>query len=169
MSYSFQLQRPGHWTECRGWSARQIRDAFVRADQIRFNVSQVLRDLGVKVDMSPSDVSGLVETIDGVAVVRVNSAESNTRQRFTMAHELGHLLLHVDPSVSKVHFRDKTYSGDAQEREANAFASDVLMPESWVRELRRVGYDAEKMAETFGVSLPAMKIRLGYLASKKRL
>jgi len=138
--------------------------------QIRFNARQVLLDLGVGVDISPQSFSGSVETTNGEAIVRVNSRDTAIRQRFALAHELGHLLLHVDPSVSGVHFRDTNYLGNTrQEREANAFASEILMPKVWISELRKIGHNAESMAEIFGVSVDAVRTRTGYMISKGRL
>jgi Zn-dependent peptidase ImmA (M78 family) len=50
------------------------------------------------------------------------------RRRFTMAHELGHLVLHED-----------SYTDDHGEREANAFAAEFLMPAEQIRpQLRRL-------------------------------
>ena len=63
------------------------------------------------------------------------------RQRFTIAHELGHRALHpgreliLDVPV-RVNLRDKTSSmaSDIEEIEANAFAATLLMPEQMIRD-----------------------------------
>lgn len=73
--------------------------------------------------------------------VIVNRAGSQFRQRFTMAHELGHILIpwhvgavvidHADPSRSRPpsHW---TMDDWTMESEANSFAAELLMPHSWI-------------------------------------
>lgn len=85
---------------------------------------------------SSSDISGFITYENSRTIIGVNSAHSETRQRFTIAHELGHYLLH--PHSNQVHvdkrfhaqFRDSLSSKgtDKQEREANLFAAEILMP-----------------------------------------
>jgi hypothetical protein len=71
--------------------------------------------------------------------VVVNSANPLTRQRFTMAHELGHLLIpwHTGTIIDDV---DSTDGGGSDgyllmEDEANAFAAELLMPSRWISDL----------------------------------
>jgi Zn-dependent peptidase ImmA (M78 family) len=74
------------------------------------------------------------------AVIGVNSTHSRTRQAFTIAHELGHLLLHGDVEV---HIDERRLLGrrdqvsskavDPREIEANQFAAELLMPEDLIR------------------------------------
>lgn len=82
------------------------------------------------------DVSGLLLREPGEApIIGVNANNAEVRQRFTIAHELGHLVLHkgkrlvVDRAV-RVNFRDAVSSlaTDREEMEANAFAAALLMP-----------------------------------------
>ena len=114
---------------------------------------------------------------DGSGVIGVNSSHSVTRQRFTIAHEIGHFLLHTDEDV---HIDEKRPIGrrddlsgqavDACEIEANQFAAELLMPESLVREfVRNLGSNhpetsvedaIEELARTFRVSQLAMTYRL---------
>jgi Zn-dependent peptidase ImmA (M78 family) len=96
------------------------------------------------------------------------------RQRFTIAHEVGHLLLHgrddlhVDRDF-RVHRRDDRSSQaiDAQEIAANAFAAELLMPTVFMRAEvsgAPVAFDddarVQDLARTFEVSVQAMVIRL---------
>lgn len=67
------------------------------------------------------------------------------RKRFTIAHELGHIFIgwHDDVTLCKT---DNEYSEhnmlDIQEREANVFASELLMPTNWVKNiLEKLGQD----------------------------
>lgn len=73
-------------------------------------------------------------TDKGYAVIVINKNISNDRKRFTMAHELGHLLMHNGFPIST--FRDK-------ETEANVFASEFLMPENAIHnEIRSLKMNA---------------------------
>jgi Zn-dependent peptidase ImmA (M78 family) len=120
-------------------------------------------------------VSGMLLIKDGqAAIVGLNSSHHSNRQRFTLAHELGHLLMHGDNTKvfvdgSQLFFRDEASSEGTrtQEIEANAFASALLMPESALRRLvgdRPVDIHDEalmrRLAERFEVSVHALTIRL---------
>lgn len=59
-------------------------------------------------------------------VIRVNSRSSQSRQRFTLAHELAHLVLGTEPDIAHEPFR----SDIAEEREADSLASEFLIPKS---------------------------------------
>lgn len=90
-----------------------------------------------------------------------NIHESNTRQRFTQAHELGHVMLgHVYEGSSPR--RDARFDGstDYKERDANIFSAELLMPEKYVRHQASRITDISKLASFFGVSPWAIRIRL---------
>lgn len=97
-----------------------------------------------------------------------------SRQRFTIAHEIGHFLLHtealhVDDGFG-IRFRDDTSSQatDDAEIEANQFASHLLMPASFleldIRKSGRIDIEDEDQvkvfADKYGVSTQAMTLRL---------
>lgn len=65
-------------------------------------------------------------TDKGYPVIIINKNFSNDRKRFTLAHELGHLLMHNENEFPISSYRDK-------EKEANLFASEFLMPEMAIR------------------------------------
>jgi transcriptional regulator with XRE-family HTH domain len=114
------------------------------------------------------DLSGLLVELDGGAAIGVNSDQPAVRQRFTIAHELGHFLLdhherfHIDLGQND---RDGTPPGYdwMSERAANDFAAELLMPANMVHEL----YDGEPavsdLAALFDVSSLAMGYRLANL------
>jgi Zn-dependent peptidase ImmA (M78 family) len=93
----------------------------------------------------PSDVSGMLVPLPLVQgnrkwAIVVNKQDAPVRQRFTIAHELGHLLIHKYPTPHadgrlQVRFRDeKSAAGSVREEiEANQFAAELLMPERYVR------------------------------------
>ncbi|CAM4127853.1 ImmA/IrrE family metallo-endopeptidase [Pluralibacter gergoviae] len=99
--------------------------------------------------------------VDG-KVIRYNPTDSGKRQRFTVAHELGHYMLghgHAfrDPSA---HFSMSYY--DPREVAANKFAAEILMPELAVKVLikQRKITDIKELARIFDVSINAMSYRL---------
>ncbi|MBK5545963.1 ImmA/IrrE family metallo-endopeptidase [Pseudomonas sp. TH04] len=110
------------------------------------------------------DVSGrasLINTPEGqVFYCDYNNSEIVYRNRFTLAHELGHVLLgHVNEATPQQ--RDTTFGNyNPIERAANAFAAELVMPEQKVRELFAGASSVPQMSEAFGVSNAAMSYRL---------
>jgi len=112
---------------------------------------------------------------DGRAIIGVNASHSKPRQRFTIAHELGHVTLHNEADYhydQKIRYRNQLSSlaSDELEIEANQFAAELLMPEDFIRKdadgLELDDSDIEEMARKYQVSVQAMTIRLtvlGYL------
>lgn len=98
---------------------------------------------------------------DGRVELWLDSAGTEARQRFTLAHLLGHLLLH-EPAA---HARGcSSFRGSRQEAEANRFAMLLLMPRHLLdEESRAVGGDVEQLAQRFGVSKVIMAARLSRL------
>ena len=132
--------------------------------------------LGVNVDASrlDDDISGVfvAEGVDYFIIY--NKDQSNVRQRFTIAHELAHFILHKDSKLfidrkQKLIYRDSTSStGEVlREREANAFAAALLMPRTLIDNEVSNLLDEEEivsiLAEKFGVSKLAMSFRLSNL------
>lgn len=121
--------------------------------------------------------SGFALSKGSTRIIGVNQTHNPKRQRFTIAHELGHILLHhssdtaltVDHAV-RINFRDDVSSlaTNEQEIEANAFAAALLMPQHFVESevLREyeAGVDPDRLARTlaklFAVSDEAMGYRL---------
>lgn len=125
-------------------------------------VEAIAHALGVPVvHVANPGWSGAVKSEGTKAVIWLDQAESEERKRFTIAHELGHLLLHP-PGME---FRDSSFGGDQLEREANEFAADILMP-LWMLEpiAVKLGSSTKQLAKTFGVSSAAMSVRLAKLA-----
>lgn len=132
------------------------------------------KDLGLEVfrsSMKPG-ISGLIEPSDTAASgyrIKINRHESIERQRFTLAHEISHYLLHRDyirnGVIDNTMYRSSL--SNKQEIEANKLASKIVMPDAAISELRRkhsgVGFDemVHRMARDLRVSEPAMRIKLG--------
>ena len=90
------------------------------------NMVRVLENAGaivVRADLYSHRISAISTSVPGSPPLFVlNQGMSADRERFTLAHELGHLVMHDLPTPSE----------DA-EREADAFASEFLMPAAEIR------------------------------------
>ena len=98
------------------------------------------------------------------ATIVVNDDHPLTRQRFTIAHELGHLTLgHLEKTDQKNRAEFLPYNPD-EERDANYFAAEVLMPEiPFKSAMVRQNGNLVSIAITFGVSVEAASIRTSKL------
>ncbi len=110
----------------------------------------------------------LVKKIGEDPTILLNAEDSTNRQRFTCAHELGHYVSREsDPSAYEyIDLRDTIWSAsrvDPQEIWANAFAANLLMPETRIRELVADGSTPTALSVYFGVSQDALKFRLDNL------
>ncbi len=126
-------------------------------------VDQLARACGVLVIRSamPDDLSGLVFEMDHGAVIGVNKGHSENRQRFSIAHELGHhLLSHHDRFHIDVTEEDPPGYDWQTERAANEFAADLLMPRDMVISQFQDSPDTQHLAQQFKVSGLAMGYRL---------
>jgi Zn-dependent peptidase ImmA (M78 family) len=138
-------------------------------------VEQLARDLGAQLTYEnfDGDISGMLFRDEGRAVIGVNSRHAPTRQRFTVAHEIGHLEMHKGQPVYidrfvRVNMRDG--QSTPEERQANAFAAELLMPRSLVpgeidkvlakRQDLTLPELVSALAERFQVSPAAMQYRL---------
>lgn len=90
-----------------------------------------------------------------------NSSEALVRQRFTQAHELGHVVLdHVNEHNRMMRDEQFTAGGEVYEIEANHFAAELLMPSKYMEILVREIPDIQELADKFGVSTTALQFRL---------
>lgn len=125
--------------------------------------------LGVKVIEAPlpDGRSGQIEKKHGNYVITVNQGHPSVRKRFTIAHELGHFVLHKDligehnGIFDNRMYRDERFDNHQFETEANKFAASILMPSELITELRSQGCNsAANLAVRLDVSQQAMEFRL---------
>ena len=137
-------------------------------------VERIAANLGIELKFSPAedDLSGALIRTDETVVIGVNSSHHPNRQRFTIAHELGHFLLHegiqmhVDEDF-RVNLRNEESSKatSREEIEANRFAAELLMPRHFI-EQDVIKYEAHSedlvqlLSQRYMVSTRAMEIRL---------
>lgn len=170
----------------------------VRRKHIRTTASQLLRSnriesapveveriaeyLGIRVqyETTDDDLSGFLlrDLSRDKAIIGVNAKHPDTRKRFTVAHELGHFMLHEHENLHidkrfMIQLRDeKSSKGEFEdEKEANLFAAELLMPVDFIQaDLADVNeFDLEDddfirdLAARYEVSSQAMTFRLSYL------
>lgn len=156
----------------------QIRNAPIPVDEIASK-------LGIQIIYEPfdGDLSGVLYREEKEVIIGVNALHPSNRKRFTVAHEIGHFLLHEGNEMHidrnfRINFRDNSSSTatNREEVEANAFAAALLMPEHLVMKsvLEKVadGKDIlhdeaiiDELANYFKVSKQSLLIRLGKMIS----
>lgn len=131
------------------------------------DVSAIASALGivVKIGEMGENISGALYREHGKAVVGINKNEGPQRQRFTLAHEIGHFVLHRDQDFhvdsESVLFRNAETPEDVRERAANAFAAALLMPKTFLEGERSASLkNVKKLADKYNVSAQAMSYRL---------
>jgi Zn-dependent peptidase ImmA (M78 family) len=121
------------------------------------------------------ELSGIIFIRKNIPIIGINAIHHPNRQRFTLAHELGHLVLHKTLITNMVHV-DKSFpfllrnskaatGTDKIEIEANQFAAELLMPEMMVlRELdsNKLDIDDEILLEELGRKFLVSKQAISY-------
>ncbi len=131
---------------------------------------KLVEHLGVIVRASPMDgCDGWCLTTGDKTIIRINSKLPAVRQRFTLAHELGHLILGV-PTVVGESFEDMIRSDSNDERRVNDLASELLLPLKLVKAALPappvVAEALKKLAKKANVSELAAAIRVCNLAQQ---
>lgn len=149
-------------------------------------VEKIVESLGIqlKKDDVEDNLSGFLvrDTNKGTAVIGVNSNHSEPRQRFTIAHEIGHYLLHEGEVVHfdgnrpgftvNLRHKDDSESSSDIEREANLFAAELLMPARFLEQDERIKHldllneeddVLQDISKEYKVSLQALTYRLANL------
>lgn len=131
------------------------------ADGVMRDCSIVVREVaGAEIGGASTEVS-FEESPDGpIYLCKYNGDEIIYRNRFAIAHEIGHIVMgHV--RAGKPPVRRFQYTDDSTEmREANAFAAALVMPEKFLRSVYGSIRSVQQMAEAFGVSNAAAIYRL---------
>jgi Zn-dependent peptidase ImmA (M78 family) len=114
----------------------------------------------------PDDIDGAILEIDGKPAIAVlNKARPLQRQRFTLAHELGHIFLkHTERDIyDSEEIRENSgqlieKAKPPQEIEADIFASELLIPYEHLKKYTADMNNIDKLARTFQVSKQAMTL-----------
>lgn len=152
--------------------AKKIRTKFAPTEKV-IDLYRLASQNGIKIEEEAFDdkLSGLLVKKKNEYIIGVNRHHSETRKRFTIAHELAHFFLHKDnlhydystnkeeETMPLVYMRaDGVISSD--ETEANHFAAELLMPEELLLEDFRCSCNVFELARLYKVSEQAMTYRL---------
>jgi Zn-dependent peptidase ImmA (M78 family) len=154
-------------------------------------VDRIAKGLGAQLLYSPLDeeLSGMIYIRGDTPIIGINSLHPPNRQRFSIAHETAHLILHRPLISGKVHV-DKEFQvplvrlnrdeisalgTNSTEIEANQFAAELLMPLLWFEAVltsKHFDIDNEEplneLARKFRVSRQALDFRIRNLDLAKR-
>ncbi len=165
--------------------ADEEKAAYIDLDRVREGLPDTPYGEGVKIIKPP--MASTARSVEGMLVcnpndpaewgIFYNPEASPERQRFTIAHELGHFVLHrakrrtFNCDKAAVHFSQDTAANI--EREADEFASNLLMPGDVLRD-RITSQDIDLyllsgLAKTFGVSFEALCIRFIKFTEKRAI
>lgn len=146
----------------------------------RIPVEDIAAYFKLKIHYNPfeGDISGcLLRDREGNGIIGINSSHHENRQRFTIAHEIGHYLLHkgeptfIDRKFERINFRSGSGApvvdtDKIEEIEANKFAAELLMPQDFLIKDILSSNDIEdgnlidELSEKYGVSSQSLAIRL---------
>lgn len=139
------------------------------ANTLPIPVEDIAGTYQIRISRAPhSDFSGMLIRKDGHALIGINSREARVRQRFTIAHELGHYFLHPNKDAF-VDYRDNKQGvmRSPREKQANMFAAALLMPRRFLardcKAVSRDGFSEDELtalARRYSVSDDAMRFRI---------
>ena len=144
------------------------------SSEIPVKLGAMANSFGIDVLLStfPLGISGQIGEEDENFVIRINRHEVRHRQRFTLAHEISHFLLHKDliRSTESNYWSENVLLRSGQplrvEYQANRLASDLVIPPNLlVEETKNIDNpmttdELQYLAEKFQVSAAAMKFKL---------
>ena len=141
------------------------------------NIVELVKALGIKVyevDLSAyPNVKGAVQYQNKAGkiepIIYINKNISPYGKTFTLAHELGHYLLHK--GEDKLRIDEYDYSQNTkeslQESEANYFAASLLVPKEKLLKVLAVTDKIDTIANYFGVSKPVVETRIQWIKKNR--
>lgn len=146
--------------------AQDILDAYWDGETFPIPLNEIIKQIGLtyKRTVLPGDLSGIIVKDENSFTPRIfiDSTEGPQRQRFTLAHEIGHFVERKDANdadysfVEKRRLNAKDY--DLHEFYADEFAGALLMPkESFSADEKHM--NVKELAEKYGVSAAAVRRR----------
>ncbi|MFG1941330.1 ImmA/IrrE family metallo-endopeptidase [Nonomuraea sp. NPDC048826] len=136
-------------------AAEQLRERWSLSRGPISNLVAVIEQAGAMVvvrDLGTTELDAVSQWSYGEPpLFLLNSASPPDRFRFSLAHELGHVIMHTDPGT-----------GREQEAEADRFAAEFLMPHEDISEELKDGVDLTRLLHLkgrWGVSMAALARR----------
>lgn len=135
------------------------------------NVYGLAGDLGLRVSTIDIAESGRMQYIRDTWCILINSKLNPAQQKFTLAHMIGHYLLHRDLMKKDLHvdllFGDEAAKNPSfpleprHDDQANRIAADILMPAPLMRDHKNLSL--KELSEKFGLPEKPLKIRRKHL------
>lgn len=161
-----------------GKTAYEILNDYGNKNEIPINLEVILKNIGISAlpmdftyleeKMNKGHILGLVLSNNKNAVIYYSAHDTSHRQRFTIAHELGHICKHLRVDTTDypyIDWRIDKQINNTIEENANIFAGELLIPLHKLKEeyLALGSYRSKDLAKRFGVSVNVMEKRLDYL------
>lgn len=135
------------------------------------DIKQILTGYGyeyLELDTFPDNLDALFINIDGISYAAVNKKHHPNRKNFSVAHELGHILMNHDLNYYKITFTiDNPPNTDSHkktekifENEANIFAGELLVPLDMLKKEFKKNSDIPTLASIFEVSTQTLSIKV---------
>lgn len=120
-------------------------------------IAKLIPDLIITGAELEDEISGMQGTYKGISFIQYNAMHSTHRNRFTVAHELGHAVLgHTANGCNRNSFNTRNIN----EIEANQFAAELLMPLSLLKKALDTITTVDKLSKAFWVSKESMGWRI---------
>lgn len=161
-----------------GKSALDILKEFGNPYDAPINLHTLLQQMGISAipmnftslekKINKGHILGLVLADGDNVAIYYSVGDTPNRQRFTIAHELGHICKHLKPETSDypyIDWRIEEQADSIYEIQANAFAGELLIPLHKLKEiyLSMSFPTSKKLAAFFSVSINVMEARLHQL------
>lgn len=142
------------------------------------DIENIVKKLNIELSFEEleDEVSGFLLTKNNQQAIVINDSHHENRKRFSIAHELGHSVLHdksrelfLDSKKTSYFFRDKNSTTGVNniEIEANEFAAQILMPQKLISTLiKKYGLD---MTDDADLTILAKKLKVSEQALTFRL
>lgn len=153
--------------DARAYAEQVLAENFVNDPPVK--ITDLIRNYGLTVEVV--DLQQYGQRVAGFIdpekrVIYVNKNDSAARQAFTIAHELGHWLMHqsqlsTEPDKYAILYRKPlgVANPDPIEKQANAFAACLLVPRDMLERYRKDS-SINELAAIFGVSTDVIGYRL---------
>lgn len=113
------------------------------------NINILFEELGT--------INGYYNTVFRSKFIHINSSLEEYKQKFTIAHELGHAILH--PKANTPFLRENTlFSIDKLEKEANLFAVNLIISDDDLKEYKE--FTINQLSSVFGIHEKLIELRL---------
>jgi Zn-dependent peptidase ImmA (M78 family) len=148
-------------------AARVIQKNFITSPPISLEDIAEGEGLNIAVtEFEESEISGFIDFEK--KLILVNKYDSTSRQRFTIAHELGHWILHQkelqnNRDLVVLYRRSIDNETDPLEQEANFFAANLLVPISFLQKISDSSMTNKRLSNIFKVSEAVIAFRRGLL------